>query len=446
MIYTIAETAATVADVFFLLWFVPRFLHTAWYKEENRVFLLFPTLLLVLQLSAAYFRLTFHPLVLSGVALLTVGYSLSLCKRKRFLSVVASGLYLLVILLTSGLVSVLFSSLNRVYTALSASLVYTAADPLQGVASPTRVIYLTVAKLTQFVLYKSLLLLFGKTDRLDKKNGFLLLFFPFFTIIGLGALMTVSAHAPAREMHLPVLTILFVLVLFNFAAYVLIRQVMEMQKKAYERKALEERLRFEQIRFEEANLLWDNTRKVQHDLKNHFTVLKSMLSQNDTPGCIAYLNKLYPAIESMGGSVRTGHAVLDCLLNTKISANKDVHVIVSGYANAFADIDDADLTGMVGNLLDNAFEAVSKIDPSVKRQVELHFLLKNQTRMILCRNTVAESVLEKNRELRSTKSEANHGLGHKIIESIAEKYGGFVVYTEKDNLFCAQIMLPCKTV
>lgn len=302
--------------------------------------------------------------------------------------------------------------------------------------------YLAVAKFTQFVLYKLLLLVFKKSDRLDRKNGFMLLFFSFFTIIGLSALMTIAAHASVREMNLPVLTILFVLILSNFAVYFLIRQVMDMQKKEYEFKLLEERIRFEQTRFEEANLIWDNIRKVRHDLKNHFTILKAKLSQNDIPNCIAYIDKLYPEVESMGNLVHTDHAAIDYLINTKISKNKDIHVIVSGYASAFKDMEDADLAGMIGNLLDNAFESVSKLDSSVKRQVELHFLCKNQTRIILCRNTIAQSVLESNRELRSTKNGANHGLGHKIIDSIAKKYGGFVSYSEKDHMFCVQITLP----
>lgn len=433
MIYTIAEITATVIDVLFLIWFIPSFFHTTWHKRENRVFLLFPALLLILQLSADYFHLAFDMLIISGIALLAAGYSLSLCKRKWFLSIVASSLYIFVIMLTSSLVYVVLSSLTN-----------STADTLQGAASPARIIYLAVAQSTQFVIYKLLLLFFKKSDRLDKKNGVMLLFFSFFTIIGLGALMAIAVRDSAQEMNLPVLTILFVLILSNFAVYFLIRQVMEMQRKEYEFKLLEERIHFEQTRFEEANLIWDNIRKVRHDLKNHFTILKAKLSQNDIPNCIAYIDQLYPEIESMGNLVHTDHAVIDYLINTKIPKNKDIHVIVSGYANAFKDIDDADLAGMIGNLLDNAFESVAKLDSSVKRQVELHFLCKNQTRIILCRNTIVESVLESNRELRSTKPGANHGLGHKIIDSIAKKYGGFVSYTEKDHMFCVQITLPMK--
>ena len=62
--------------------------------------------------------------------------------------------------------------------------------------------------------------------------------------------------------------------------------------------------------------------------------------------------------------------------------------------------------------------------------------------MIICRNTIDKSVLKDNKNLVSTKNGPNHGLGHIIIDTIAAKYNGFVTYTEKDNLFCAQVTLP----
>ena len=144
----------------------------------------------------------------------------------------------------------------------------------------------------------------------------------------------------------------------------------------------------------------------------------------------------------MGNLVHTDNPTLDYLINTKIPNDGSVKVIVSGYADVFNDIDEGDFASLIGNMLDNAFEAVSQIKTPIEKQVELHFLHKNQNRMIICRNTIEKSVLADNEKLDSTKNGPNHGLGHIIIDTIATKYNGFVAYTERDNLFCVQVTLP----
>lgn len=50
MIYTIAEIAATVTDVFFLIWYVPNFVNTKFYEHLRA--LVVPIILLVYQLIA----------------------------------------------------------------------------------------------------------------------------------------------------------------------------------------------------------------------------------------------------------------------------------------------------------------------------------------------------------------------------------------------------------
>jgi sensor histidine kinase regulating citrate/malate metabolism len=97
---------------------------------------------------------------------------------------------------------------------------------------------------------------------------------------------------------------------------------------------------------------------------------------------------------------------------------------VSGNAGEFADILDADMTCILGNILDNAIEALEKVKKN--KRLELHFSSTKNCRIILCKNSVDESVLNVNSELNTTKSDAeHHGFGHVIVEDIVQKYGGF---------------------
>ena len=80
-----------------------------------------------------------------------------------------------------------------------------------------------------------------------------------------------------------------------------------------------------------------------------------------------------------------------------------------------------------------------------ERRIELYFSAQNDSRIILCKNTVAATVLADNPSLETTKRDkSSHGFGHRIVETIAKSYGGFVDYYEEDGMFCAQILLPMK--
>jgi regulator of RNase E activity RraB len=68
--------------------------------------------------------------------------------------------------------------------------------------------------------------------------------------------------------------------------------------------------------------------------------------------------------------------------------------------------------------------------------------MKNDNRVIICKNAISESVLKTNKELRSTKkNHDDHGLGHQIVETILKKYDGWVDYFETEDMFGVQIML-----
>ncbi|MBR5286855.1 MAG: ATP-binding protein [Clostridia bacterium] len=431
MIYSIVETLATIMDIVFLIWFIPNFLNTKFYYRENIRFLFLPVFFLTLQLTADFLRIPFDSVIAIGIIVLTACYSFAICQKHWAKAILATSLFVIVIMLSNSMLYIVLSSL-----------ISNAENAMQGAPSPARIIYLVIARSTQFVIYKFLLLFFRKNDNLDKKNGIVLLFFSIFTICGLCALMAIAVNDDVQTMNLPVFVMVFVLVLSNIGVYFFIYEIIKMQKKEFEYKLLEERMHFEQIRNEDANAIWDNIRKVRHDLKNHFTVLKAKLSEGLIDDCILYIDRVYPHIERIGNLVHTDNPTLDYLINTKIPDDKNIKVLVSGYTDVFNDMEDNDFASLIGNILDNAFEAVSKLQQSTVKQVELHFLYKNQNRIIICRNTIEKSVLEHNKNLNSSKCGENHGFGHIIVDTIARKYNGFVTYTETDNLFCVQVTFP----
>lgn len=435
MIYSIAEIIATIFDVVYFLWFIPSFLHTKFYLQKKWTFV-FPTLVLLVDLVFDRILPGFDLLAMSIGLILAVLYALCICDKKWFRAILSAFSYVLVIMFGGSAIFVVFSIVPEFSNATN--------EVMQGNASFARIIYLAFARISQFVFYQIILLAFRKTDNLDRKNGIFVLLYSLATMLGLGALMSIAASDTDGKSRGAAALVLLVLILSLLSVFIMTRQVMKMQRKEYEYKLLQEKMNAEKARAEDADAIWENIRSVRHDMRNHFTVIKGKLREGDVKSCEEYIDEIYPTIESMGNLVHTGNAIIDYLINTKFSRNKEIQIIVSGYAEIVKDIEDADLASLLGNVLDNAFEAVEKIADSANKRIELYFLKQNQNRIILCKNSIEHSVLQSNKELHSTKKGKDHGLGHRIVAAVAEKYGGFVEYLENNGMFCVQIILPDK--
>ena len=310
-----------------------------------------------------------------------------------------------------------------------------------GTDTEVRIIYLVIGKLLQFGVYKLLLRLFGVEKTLDVKSSVVVFILTLTTVCGLIPLMSISFSYESNRIHGPVLIIVAVLLVSNIVLYYLIYQVQKLLKNRYELRLLQEKMAFEKTRYEEASGVWDNIRKVRHDMKNHFAVILGYLKNNDCTSCEEYIEQIMPAIESMGNLIRSSNSVLDYLINSKLSGLKETQIIISGTIGDFNDIEDTDLASIIGNVLDNAVEAQKKVTGT--KRIELLFRMMNNNRVIICKNTISESVLKNNKELRSTKKNpGDHGLGHQIVEDTLKKYDGTVEYFETDDMFGVQIMIP----
>ena len=96
----------------------------------------------------------------------------------------------------------------------------------------------------------------------------------------------------------------------------------------------------------------------------------------------------------------------------------------------------------MGNIIDNAIEATRYIENA---EIKISFFIKGNYQNILCENTISQSVLALNPQLKTTKSEKlSHGLGINSVKDVVHSYDGTVNFFENDNKFSVHIMIPIK--
>ena len=430
MINTAIEIFGTVVDVLLLIWFVPKFNEASLIKHPYS--LVWALLLLVFQLTADSFLQGFDLLYALIDFLIVVCFALSLGNKKKLWSLFSAFLYVILVMLFNTLVFALFSIILS-----DVSIV------IQGEETDAlpRFLYIVTCKLGHFALYGLLLQIFKKNRTLDWFSAILAFFFTVSTAVGLGMVIKLAEINRSVGTDYPILLLSVILIMLNVILYLMIWQVQNLMRSKYELRLMQERMVAEKARIDEATYIWENIKKVRHDLKNHFTVIRGKLDEGDAEACKQYLANLYQTVDHMGDLIQSGNSVIDYLINSKLSGLSNVQVLIFGYVGNYSDIEEVDLACILGNILDNAVEAQNYV--SGEKRIELHFLQKNSNRIILCKNTIETSVLENNKALKTTKETMGaHGLGHRIVADKVQKYHGILDYFEEDSMFGVQIVLP----
>jgi len=429
VIITVAEILATVSDVLLMIWFVPKLNGVS--LKTRPLSLIWAAVLLIFQLVADRFLQGFDLLYALIDFLIVAMFAFSLEKKKRLWQVFSAFLYVIVVMMFCTLVFALFS-----FALEDVSII------VQGNAAGglPRILYLLICKLGHFALYGLLLQIFKKNRSLDWFSAILSFLFTLATAVGLGAVVKLT-ELGFQGLERISLVISVLLIAFNIILYLLIGQVQRLMRSKYELRLMQERLSFEKARIDEATYLWDNIRKVRHDLKNHFTVIGRALDDGNTETCRRYLSKLDQTVDHMGTLIQSGNPVIDYLINSKLSGLEGIRVLISGCVGNYSDIEEVDLACMLGNILDNAIEAVRKVK-TADAEVVLRVEQQNSLLYICCENPYEGELIKQDGELKTTKKDAaKHGIGLSSVKHICKKYNGSLEVETADNIFRLSVLL-----
>ena len=188
----------------------------------------------------------------------------------------------------------------------------------------------------------------------------------------------------------------------------------------------------------------DDIRRLYHDVKNHLLAIQSMAGNEGELG--DYLKELLPQFEGYETQVRTGNHTVDAIISEKIQlAYRDgIRFNVCLDLGQLGNIKTVDLVTIFGNAIDNAIEALKKIEGGDKY---LYIKSSNFANNVIIK---FENRFDGTVELRggepvtSKKDTEMHGIGIKSIRNTVSRYGG-TVSVKADNtnkMFTLVVMLP----
>lgn len=216
----------------------------------------------------------------------------------------------------------------------------------------------------------------------------------------------------------------------------LLSKIVHKRLSTYQRSLME-------THYQEVETMYQEMRGWRHDYKNHIQVLKSYADSGNLPALQQYLAELGENLDQVKTVIKTGNAMTDAILNSKISLarSKQIEVIVDAHIPLALTTSEVDLCIMIGNLFDNAIEASLQL-PEEKRMIRVYMDMKN-TQLYMCFTNLTASVKRRkeNGRFRTTKGEG-HGFGLIRVDDIVHKYHGYLMRASEDGAFTTEILLP----
>lgn len=231
--------------------------------------------------------------------------------------------------------------------------------------------------------------------------------------------------------------------LINLVVFRLYDRVQEKVKDRAERELIKKQSEHYARLNDELGRYCFEIRNFKHDLKQRYLLEQSYLQQ----GRYEQLKQCYADSISMlkNGKVtaNTGNFCIDNIINYKaaIAEQKGISVETELLMACDAGLNAPDIYSLLGNLIDNAIEAVERMDESM-RWLKVKIKADDSNILIVMENPYSGCLQKEKGRYTSTKADGHkHGIGLKIVEDIAAKYQGEVQIEDAEQIFVVKVLL-----
>ncbi|MCX4354118.1 MAG: GHKL domain-containing protein, partial [Lachnospiraceae bacterium] len=187
-------------------------------------------------------------------------------------------------------------------------------------------------------------------------------------------------------------------------------------------------------------------RRFKHDLVNHIGVVRELLNEKKTEEAKEYIDTIWNIQDVFDLKIHTGDSFLDIIVNyyLYLAIKENIEFVVWGKLTEKMPLEMFDITTLMGNILQNAFEAAIKADvPRIRVELVEH---KEEIFIVVSNSVAKRNNTKTDFFMSSKKDKENHGFGLKNIVATVEKYHGecymeFIV-ENREALFQISIAIP----
>ena len=185
-------------------------------------------------------------------------------------------------------------------------------------------------------------------------------------------------------------------------------------------------------------------KKLRHDLKNHFIVLKGMLDSGEEEKAKAYLDDFIQNEFGNKQEVQSGNTAIDSILNYKMMEAEQYSVVfdLDVQIPEQMAVSSQVMSVILGNALDNAIEACDRVSEK-ERLVKIFMKVERKNLFIEIKNRYDGTIFEAQdgRLISRKENPQEHGMGLRIMHELLEHADGNVETMWDEQVFTLRVMI-----
>lgn len=264
-------------------------------------------------------------------------------------------------------------------------------------------------------------------------------------LFSMSLLLNTIGNSLSADALTPIFILGFIIILFILISFVLSLRYMSLKNQEENYKLIVvSNLKLSEYNNELQGVYLNNSRLL-HDIKNHLVTIGSAIKAQNFVAAEEYIEELCVSFSSYAPLIDTGNELINAILNTKLSyaVQHDIRFDANVDFPLHTSIKDTDLCSILGNLLDNAFDASIPLLKE-ERNISLLILSKNNFLIIKVENTTKENPFVANPQLATNKPSTTkepHGLGLLSVKKTIANYDGGIGFDYKDKKFSVVVTM-----
>lgn len=220
-----------------------------------------------------------------------------------------------------------------------------------------------------------------------------------------------------------------ILLISNILVFVIHEKIVDTLMKNAEFQLEKQKEKINEEYYKELEKQYDSSRILIHDIKRILSNVKALSHTENNESISQYVDSIYHGYEINFMRQYSKNRLINVIINRYANLCKDENIDLKIDVRDidFSFITDGDLTAILDNLLENAYEA-SKT--SFKKEIDLIIDLRNEQYMLIKTSNYSEASpkIKGNTIITSKENKTLHGIGTKSIERIVKRYKGNIEY------------------
>ena len=233
------------------------------------------------------------------------------------------------------------------------------------------------------------------------------------------------------------------LLIINALVFYLFDSLVRLYNDRHEKMMLEQQ---NKAYINQIKLVYDSQnalRYYRHDMRNHLYKMRDMVEKGEYKQLEEYIGQAVSYMKIDKKVIDSGNSEIDCLLNYKLRNIEKMNIKLETkfvlphelFINVF------DINIVLGNLIDNALEALKQCD---ERELIVRLTYSKGVMFITIKNSFSGNIKidSNNQKLFTTKNDLkNHGLGLQSVQYTIDKYYGTMEIETTEKMFIVKALM-----